>query len=80
MTKLIQQGAVAVCARDYYQAGYEAGEMGFNVLSGKNPAEIPNHNVKKTEYLINQETARQFQIDLPDKLLTAFPNLKIIKQ
>ena len=79
VTKLIDQGAIAVCARDYYQAGYEAGEMGFDVLSGKDPAAIPNHNVKKTDYLINRQTALQFQIDFPDKLLSEFPNLKIVK-
>jgi len=80
VTKLIQQGAVAVCARDYYEAGYEAGEMGFDILSGKDPALIPNHNVQKTDYLLHEESARQFNIHLPGQLLTTFPNLKIIKQ
>lgn len=80
VTNQIKQGAVAVCARDYYQAGYEAGRMGAEVLAGKNPALIPFHCVSKTDYIINPEAAGLFRISIPDKLLTAFPDIKIFKQ
>ena len=79
VTKLIQQGAVAVCARDYYQAGYETGEMGIEVLSGKDPAKINYHNVGKTDYLVNEAAARQFNVNLPEQIFTSFPNLKLSK-
>ncbi len=75
----LKQGAVAVCARDYCQAGYEAGLMGIEVLSGKNPAQIPYRNVEKTDYWINPETARLFNITIPDRIFTDFPQLKISK-
>ncbi len=80
VTNLINHGAVAVCARDYYQAGYEAGEMGYEVLTGKDPAKIPYQNVKKTDYLINTETAKEFNIGIPDQILTVFPQLKMINK
>ncbi len=80
VTNQLQQGAVAVCARDYFQAGYEAGQMGIEVLSGKNPAQIPYRYVEKTDYLIDLETARLFKIHIPDQVFKAFPQLKISKQ
>jgi ABC-type uncharacterized transport system substrate-binding protein len=80
VTEQIHQGAVAVCARDYYQAGYEAGQMGIEVLSGKDPAKIPYRYVEKTDYLISPETARLYGISIPDQILTAFPQLKTIEK
>lgn len=80
VTQQLGQGAVAVCARDYFQAGYEAGEMGIEVLSGKKPAQIPYRFVEKTDYLISLETARLFKIPVPDRIFEAFPMLKISKK
>jgi ABC-type uncharacterized transport system substrate-binding protein len=80
VTQQISQGAVAVCARDYFQAGYEAGQMGMEVLSGKNPAEIPFRLIQKTDYLISPENAGIFKISVPDQVFAAFPQLKINKQ
>jgi ABC-type uncharacterized transport system substrate-binding protein len=78
VTQLIN-GAVAVCARDYIQAGYEAGIMGVEVLAGKNPTQISFHVVSKTTFLINKEAASYFNIPVTDKLFTVFPNMKISK-
>ena len=80
VTNLMGQGAVAVCARDYFQAGYEAGEMAMAVLSGKHPGEIAYLYVDKTDYLINPETAKLYNIQLTDQLYKAFPTLKTDKK
>lgn len=72
----LKQGAVAVCARDYYQAGYEAGEMGIDVLSGKDPAKIPYRFVEKTDYMISMENAALFNVTIAEKIYTLFPQLK----
>ncbi len=79
VTNQVNQGAVAVCARDYFQSGYEAGQLGIEVLSGKNPAQIPFRNVDKTDYLISLETARLYKIHIPAQVFAVFPQLKIIK-
>jgi ABC-type uncharacterized transport system substrate-binding protein len=76
VSQQLKQGGVAVCARDYFQAGYDAGIMGMDVLGGKNPADIPNRFVEKTDYLINMEAAAFFKIPVPDKLFKDFPTLK----
>jgi ABC-type uncharacterized transport system substrate-binding protein len=73
-------GAVAVCARDYFQAGYDAGLMGLEVLAGKKPSLIPFHYVAKTDYLINKEAARYYGISVPEKIFKLFPELKISRQ
>ena len=69
--------AVAVCARDYFQAGYDAGKMGLEVLAGKNPATIPFQNVAKTDYLVNEDAASYFGISVPEKIFTLIPQLVI---
>ena len=76
---LIGQGAVAVCARDYFQAGYEAGEMGIEVLSGKDPSDIPYHYVRKTDFILSMKNAGLFKVEIPESLIQAFPELKIDK-
>lgn len=80
VTPQMKQGAVAVCARDYFQAGYEAGEMGIEVLSGRNPSKIPNRNVEKTDYLISMEAAHLFNVVVPAGIFKAFPTLKKSQQ
>ena len=77
---LIGQGAVAVCARDYFQAGYEAAEMGLEVLSGKDPSKIPYRYVSKTNYVVSMKNAGLFKIDIPESLIKAFPTMKIDKK
>lgn len=77
VSQQLGQGAVAVCARDYFQAGIEAGLMGLEVLSGRDPSKMPFQNVKKTDYLINPETARLYNIIIPDNLYSTFPTMKI---
>jgi ABC-type uncharacterized transport system substrate-binding protein len=80
VTNQLKQGAVAICARDYYQAGYEAGQMGVEVLAGKNPALIPFHCVSKTDYKINREAAKIFSIQVPDNISKVFPQIKFSLQ
>ncbi|MFO7615696.1 MAG: ABC transporter substrate-binding protein [Bacteroidales bacterium] len=80
VTQQLHQGGVAVCARDYYQAGYEAGEMGIEVLTGRNPAGIPFRNVRKTDYLFSKAHAALQGIRLPENTRELFPTLTIIDE
>jgi len=80
VTQQVEQGAVAVCARDNFQAGYEAGQMGIAVLSGQDPGRMPYRFVQKTVFMLSAGNAKFFSIPLSDKLLTAFPTLIIINK
>jgi len=68
ITKQIEQGAVAVAARDYHQAGYDAARMAKEVLEGKSPGSIPFEFVTKTIYRINQKAAAFYNVELPEIL------------
>jgi ABC-type uncharacterized transport system substrate-binding protein len=78
VTQQLHQGGVAVCARDYFQAGYEAGIMGIEVLAGRNPAKIPYRTVRKTDYLFSRANAAQLGVRLPDNTRELFPTITII--
>jgi ABC-type uncharacterized transport system substrate-binding protein len=78
VSQQLAQGAVAVCARDYYQAGYDAGKMGVEVLSGKSPAAIPFRFVEKTDYMINRENARLFDVEITPELMVTFPTMQVV--
>lgn len=66
VTKLIGQGVMAVVARDYHQAGYDAGVMVKKVLDGTPPGEIPFQLVTKTIFEINVSVAAKYKITIPD--------------
>lgn len=73
----LENGAVAVCSRNFFQAGYDAGQMGIEILSGKSPKSIPFQYVCKTDFLISRKNARIYNIHIPDKISADFPQLKI---
>jgi ABC-type uncharacterized transport system substrate-binding protein len=77
VSQQLKQGAVAVCARDYYQAGVEAGQMGVEVLSGKDPGKIPYRVVAKTDFIFSRENAALLHIEAGDKVLEAIPELQV---
>lgn len=68
ISKLMEQGALAVVARDYYQAGYDAGVMVGKVLAGTPPGQIPFQYVTKTLYQVNATIAAKYKIMIPTGL------------
>ncbi len=68
VTKLMTQGAIAVVARDYHQAGYDAGAMVKKVLDGTPPKDIPFQLVTKTNYMLSPSVAGNYKIEVPDGL------------
>jgi putative ABC transport system substrate-binding protein len=68
VTKLMGQGVMAVVARDYHQAGYDAGVMVKKVLDGTPAGEIPFQLVTKTIFEVNVTIAAKYKITIPDGL------------
>ena len=56
-------------ARDYYQAGVEAGEIGVRVLRGADPATIPFVNTRSEHLIVNPVAAARLGLTLPAGLL-----------
>lgn len=65
----IQQGAVAVVARDYVQAGIDAAKLAVRILQGENPAAIPFAMVSTSNLIINKRAAANYGIHLQEDLL-----------
>jgi ABC-type uncharacterized transport system substrate-binding protein len=68
-TNQMKDGAVLALARDYYQAGLEAAEIGVRVLHGADPAGIPFTNTRSERLLVNPEAAARFGLTIPEGVL-----------
>jgi ABC-type uncharacterized transport system substrate-binding protein len=64
-----RQGAAIALARDYFDAGKEAGLLAARVMRGENPANIPFHPYSKNRLLVNPEAARAVGLELPLQLV-----------
>ena len=58
----IKSGALAAFGTDYWQAGYDAGQIAVRILRGEKPSDIPFQPPSKTELYLNAETAKAFNI------------------
>ncbi len=64
-----RDGAVLTLARDYYEAGHEAGLLAARVMRGQNPADIPFRNLQKTRLIVNLRQARRLNIAVPESVI-----------
>jgi putative tryptophan/tyrosine transport system substrate-binding protein len=61
----VKRGGFAAYGFDYYDIGYEAGEMAVQILKdGKKPADLPVQYPQKLKLLINKKAAKDMGIEL----------------
>ncbi|OUM90597.1 ABC transporter substrate-binding protein [Parageobacillus thermoglucosidasius] len=61
----VKRGGFAAYGFDYYDIGYEAGEMAAQILKdGKKPSDLPVQYPKKLKLLINKKAAKDMNIEL----------------
>ncbi|BBW97280.1 ABC transporter substrate-binding protein [Geobacillus sp. FSL W8-0032] len=61
----VKRGGFAAYGFDYYDIGYEAGEMAAQILQdGKKPSELPVQYPKKLKLVINKKAAQEMGIKL----------------
>jgi len=65
----IPLGALMTETIDFYQIGYRAGEMAVEVLSGKNPSELPIEEPKENQIIVNKKIAEKYNVDLSIDIL-----------
>ena len=65
----VERGALAAYAVNQYDIGVETGKVAAKVLRGEKPGAIATHAVSKMELSINQKTAKELNISLPETLL-----------
>src|SRR5262249_19587292 len=65
-----RKGAAIALARDYFDAGREAGPPAAAArMRGENPANIPFHPYSENKLLVNPEAARAVGLELPLQLI-----------
>ncbi|HUC99147.1 MAG TPA: ABC transporter substrate-binding protein [Candidatus Polarisedimenticolaceae bacterium] len=62
-------GAAVVLARDYGDAGREAGLLAARVMRGENPGKIPFTPYSKTKLIVNTKAARHIGLTIPPALV-----------
>jgi ABC-type uncharacterized transport system substrate-binding protein len=62
-------GPLVIVARDYFDAGVEAGLLAARVLRGESVADMPFRPTTKLRYMLNHEAARRFGITFPPELI-----------
>ena len=69
----VKRGGLAAYGFEYFDIGYEAGEMAVKVLKGENkPGELPVQIPQKLMLVMNKETASTIGIDVKDEWKAEF--------
>jgi len=69
LSGLVDQGATAVVARDYYDMGHDAGELAVRVMRGEKPGAIPFRPSTTSRLLFNRDAAKLCGVKLPEDVL-----------
>lgn len=65
----VKRGALAAYAVNQYDIGAATGKVAAKVLRGEKAGSIPTQEVSQLELSINQQTAKEFGITVPEALL-----------
>jgi putative tryptophan/tyrosine transport system substrate-binding protein len=64
----VKRGGFAAYGFDYFDIGYEAGEMAAQILNGeKKPSELPVQYPKKLKLVINEKAAKEMNIEIKEE-------------
>ncbi len=71
-TSQVEAGALAAAGFNYYDVGYQSGELVVKILKGTSPGDLASSTVQKTELFLNAKQADALGITIPaDKLASA---------
>lgn len=65
----VESGAIATLGIDYFQLGYETGEMAVKILQGAQPESTPVQFASKLANTVNPAAAERMGVTLPESLL-----------
>ena len=64
---MVESGGFATIGIDYYNLGYQTGEMAVKVLQGADVSTMPVETQKEYDYVVNGETVQALGIEIPEK-------------
>ncbi|MEN2978638.1 ABC transporter substrate-binding protein [Tistrella bauzanensis] len=68
-TNSVGRGAIAAVGFNYYDVGYQTGEMVARILGGANPGDIPASTVEKLELYLNPGSAKEMGVTIPEAVI-----------
>ena len=71
----IERGGIAAYGFDYYDIGYQTGEMVAKILDGTSAADIPVEKGKVISLTINTAAAERYGVTIPQDLIDAAVNV-----
>src|SRR5262249_38160355 len=69
LTSDFDQGATAVIARDYFDAGQQVAGLAARIMHGESPSGIPFQPIRKTRTLVNLALARAAGLSIPPAVI-----------
>jgi len=67
-SNMVLAGGLATLGINYYNLGYQTGEMALRVLNGENVATLPVESLKKFDFTINAATVDALSLSVPEEL------------
>jgi len=71
ITNQVDKGAVAALARDYQTAGSDAVKVALEILTGKDPKNMPFRLVSKTNVTVNRAVMNRLGLSIPSSYMNA---------
>lgn len=65
---MVAAGGLATLGLNYYNLGYQTGEMAVRILKGEKPADMAIESLEKYDYIVNKEMAQALDIQIPQDL------------
>jgi putative tryptophan/tyrosine transport system substrate-binding protein len=65
----VKAGGIACLGFDYYDIGYQAGQMAAKILNGTPASQIPAELGKKFSYTVNTKSAQTYGVTIPQAIL-----------
>ncbi|HWS29259.1 MAG TPA: ABC transporter substrate-binding protein [Clostridia bacterium] len=65
---MVEDGGLATLGINYYNLGYQTGEMAVRVLNGESTAAMPVESLKDFDFIINGSVAEAIGITIPEDL------------
>jgi putative ABC transport system substrate-binding protein len=71
----VERGGIATLGFDYYDLGFQTGEMIVRIIEGEKASEIPVELGEKFYYTVNVEAAEKYGITIPQSIIDSAENV-----
>lgn len=65
---MTSKGGLATLGLNYYNLGYQTGEMAVRILKGEKPAAMPVESLVKYDYIVSKDMAEALGVEIPADL------------